>query len=112
MAPVTAGPVIVVSVTAVLFKPGGRALLVDMQPHERAEYRAQMGHVWLGFSSAQIERWLAEAGLVDARVRELAPSPEVKGPPLFAAVAHKPPGAPKRRSVRISERSHDRKEAP
>jgi ArsR family transcriptional regulator len=95
-----------------VLKPGGRALLVDMQPHERAEYRAQMGHVWLGFSSAQIERWLAEAGLVDARVRELAPSPEVKGPPLFAAVAHKPPGAPKRRSVRISERSHDRKEAP
>src|SRR4029077_1747730 len=31
-------------------KPGGRVLIVDMLPHDREEYRQQMGHVWLGFS--------------------------------------------------------------
>ena len=30
-------------------KPGGRLVLVDMLPHDRAEYRQEMGHVWLGF---------------------------------------------------------------
>jgi len=30
-------------------KPGGRILICDMLPHEREEYRQQMGHIWLGF---------------------------------------------------------------
>ena len=73
-----------------VLKPGGRALVLDMQPHDRSEYRQQMGHVWLGFPADDIERWLAEAGLERARVRPLPPSPGVKGPPLFVATADKP----------------------
>jgi ArsR family transcriptional regulator len=69
--------------------PGGRVLILDMQPHDRAEYRAQMGHVWLGFAPAQLERWLFDAGLADLRLLPLPPSPSVKGPPLFAATAKK-----------------------
>ncbi len=70
-----------------VLRPGGRLVVMDMQPHDRAEYKAQMGHVWLGFGAAQLERWLAEAGFGAARVRPLPPSPNVRGPPLFVATA-------------------------
>ena len=68
-------------------RPGGRLLVIDMQPHEREEYQQQMGHVWLGFSEKQVARFLAGAGFDDVRVRALPADPEAKGPALFAAVA-------------------------
>ncbi len=71
-------------------KPGGRLLVVDMLPHDREELRSQMGHIWLGFSSSQIERFLAKAELADGRVRPLPADPEAKGPTLFAATARRP----------------------
>ena len=70
-----------------VLKPGGRVLIVDMQPHERVEYQQQMGHVWLGFSEKQISRYLTAAGFDDVRVRALPVDPDAKGPALFAAVA-------------------------
>ena len=70
-----------------VLKPGGRILIVDMQPHERVEYQQQMGHVWLGFSEKQISRYLTAAGFDDVRVRSLPVDPDAKGPALFAAVA-------------------------
>jgi ubiquinone/menaquinone biosynthesis C-methylase UbiE/DNA-binding transcriptional ArsR family regulator len=71
-------------------KPEGKALILDMQPHDRQDYRAQMGHVWLGISTRQIERWLTDAGFENARVRLLPPTSHAKGPPLFVATALKP----------------------
>jgi ArsR family transcriptional regulator len=68
-------------------RPGGRLLVVDMQPHDREEYQHQMGHVWLGFSEKQIARFLAGAGFEDVRVRSIPPDPDARGPALFAAVA-------------------------
>jgi ubiquinone/menaquinone biosynthesis C-methylase UbiE len=70
-------------------RPGGRALVVDMLPHERQEYQQQMGHVWLGFSEKQITRFLTGAGFGGVRVRMLPADPDAKGPALFAAVAVK-----------------------
>ena len=70
-------------------RPGGRVLVVDMLPHEREDYQQQMGHVWLGFSEAQVSRFLAAAGFSDVRVRVLPADPDAKGPALFAAVAIK-----------------------
>jgi len=70
-----------------VLRPGGRVLVVDMQPHERVEYQQQMGHVWLGFSEDQIARLLTGAGFTDVRVRPLPADPDAKGPALFAAVA-------------------------
>ncbi|BCS33456.1 ArsR family transcriptional regulator [Luteitalea sp. TBR-22] len=67
--------------------PGGRLLVIDMQPHDRDEYRGQMGHVWLGFSEAQIGRLLVGAGFTGARVVPLPPAPAVRGPALFVASA-------------------------
>ena len=41
-----------------VLKPGGRLVIADMLPHDREEYRQQMGHVWLGFSDEQMQRLL------------------------------------------------------
>lgn len=65
---------------------GGRLLLVDMLPHDRAEYRQTMGHVWLGFGAEQLQQWAQEAGFGRVRHHALPPAPQAKGPTLFAAV--------------------------
>jgi ArsR family transcriptional regulator len=70
-----------------VLRPGGRLLVVDMQPHDRVEYQQRMGHVWLGFSEKQIARALAGAGFDDARIRPLPVDSDAMGPALFAAVA-------------------------
>ena len=74
-------------------RPGGRLLVVDMMPHERAEYRQEMGHLWLGFEPDQATRWLREAGLDRISLRSLPTDTDAKGPGLFAAVAVKPAAA-------------------
>jgi SAM-dependent methyltransferase len=64
-------------------RPGGRLVVVDMVAHGRAEYREQMGHVWQGFTEAQLRGWLEEAGFTGrgialARWRALR-SPDAAG---------------------------------
>ncbi len=70
-------------------KPGGRLLVVDMLAHEREEYRKEMGHVWLGFETEQLEDWLIEAGFEKVAIRALPPEHEAKGPNIFAASARR-----------------------
>ncbi len=67
--------------------PGGRLLVVDMVPHERDEYRQQMGHVWQGFSAGQMGEWLERAGFARWRYVPLPADPAARGPNLFAATA-------------------------
>lgn len=67
-------------------RPGGRVLVIDMLPHDRQQYRQQMGHVWLGFAEKQIVRFLAGAGFEGVCIRPLPVDPDAKGPALFAAV--------------------------
>jgi len=72
-----------------VLRPGGRVLLTDMLPHDREQYRQQMGHVWLGFSETQIARYLEDAGFDCVRVTALPTDSRVKGPALFAATARR-----------------------
>jgi SAM-dependent methyltransferase len=69
--------------------PGGRLLVVDLQSHDREQYRRQLGHQWLGFGEAQMRTWLEAAGFTAIRIRPLPAAPEAKGPGLFVAGAHK-----------------------
>ena len=70
-----------------VLKPRGRLLIVDMLPHDRENYRQQMGHVWLGFSDEHVRRILDESGFGDVRIVPLSPDPKSKGPGLFVATA-------------------------
>lgn len=72
-----------------VLKPGGRIVIVDMQPHDRESYRQQMGHVWLGFSDDHVKTMLADGGFGDVRVVPLSADPRVKGPGLFVATARR-----------------------
>ncbi len=72
-----------------VLKPGGRLVLVDMLPHERDNYRQQMGHVWLGFSDEHVRRLLDDAGFGDVRIVALPPDARTKGPGLFVATGRR-----------------------
>ena len=70
-----------------ILKPGGRLVVLDMQPHDREDYRQSMGHIWLGFSEPHVIRLLQGARLEAARVVPLAPEISAEGPSLFLASA-------------------------
>ncbi len=72
-----------------VLKPGGRAIVVDMLPHNRESYRQQMGHVWLGFGDDHVRRLFQQAGFEDVRIVSLPPDAKAKGPGLFVATARR-----------------------
>ena len=74
-------------------RPGGRLVVLDLQPHDRTEWEHSMGHLWRGLSQGQVLGWMNGAGLREARYTALAPIPEAKGPGLFVATATKPMAA-------------------
>jgi ubiquinone/menaquinone biosynthesis C-methylase UbiE/DNA-binding transcriptional ArsR family regulator len=82
-------PAAVLSEAARTLKPRGRFVLCDMLPHDREEYKQQMGHVWLGFGEEQLRRLLAGAGFTDVRIVQLPVDPSAKGPALFVASGSK-----------------------
>jgi ArsR family transcriptional regulator len=72
-----------------VLKTGGRAIIVDMLPHDRDSYRQQMGHVWLGFNDEHVRRLFQEAGFDDTRIVSLPPDAKAKGPGLFVATGRR-----------------------
>ncbi len=85
-----ADPSLAVREAARALKPGGRLLIADMLPHDREEYKQQMGHVWLGFAEEHVSGWMAQAELSNIRIRPLSPAADAKGPALFVATGTRP----------------------
>lgn len=68
--------------------PGsGVALIVDMLPHDRAEYRHTMAHKHQGFAPTHMQQLCRTAGFAHSSTHLLPSDPEAKGPGLFATVA-------------------------
>jgi SAM-dependent methyltransferase len=80
-----ADPSAVLREAARVLRVGGRLVICDMLPHDREEYKKQMGHVWLGFSEDQMRRWLTAAGFGGVRIVALPVDPDAKGPALFVS---------------------------
>jgi SAM-dependent methyltransferase len=72
-----------------VLKPRGRFVVCDMLPHDREEYKSQMGHVWLGFGEDPLRRLLGAAGFDGIRIVPLPVDPAAKGPALFVLSAIK-----------------------
>jgi ArsR family transcriptional regulator len=92
----TVEPAVVLAEAARAVRPGGKLLIIDMLPHDREEYRARMGHVWLGFGREQLSEWLQEAGFDSVHHPALPADPAAKGPALFVASARRAAETPAR----------------
>jgi len=82
-------PALALAEAARVLRPRGRVLIIDMLPHDRAEYQQQMGHVWLGFPEPQLRKMLTNARFDNVRIHTLPIDEDAKGPALFAAVGTK-----------------------
>ncbi len=58
-----------------VLRPGGRLVVVDFAPHGDESLRDHHAHRRLGFGRAEVDGWLAAAGLDLADHRDLAPLP-------------------------------------
>lgn len=70
-----------------ILKPTGRAVIIDLLPHDREDFRRQMGQQSMGFSPDELTHLAAAAGLTALAIAPLAPEPGAKGPALFLATA-------------------------
>jgi len=72
-----------------ILKPKGRAVILDLLPHDRDDFRRQLGQRHMGFAVDGIRDTLVACGFASATVRPLPPQPDTKGPALFLATATK-----------------------
>ena len=68
-------------------KPGGKLIVVDMVPHDRSEYREELGHTWQGFPAEQIQTWMNQSGWQHCKFALMPHEPDAKGTGLFVSTA-------------------------
>ncbi len=71
--------------------PGGRLVVLDIDEHDREEYRETMGHVHRGFGADALDALAEAAGLARVSQRVLPVEAEALGPPLRLATYDRPP---------------------
>jgi ArsR family transcriptional regulator len=81
-----AEPGVVLKEMGRILKRGGKAVVVDLLPHDRDDFRREMGQVSMGFGGEDFKRAMGEAGFARVEVRSLPPEMGVKGPGLFLGV--------------------------
>ena len=52
-----------------VLRPGGRLLVLDLRKHDQKWVTTKFGDRWLGFTEAELERLLRDAGLRDVRAQ-------------------------------------------
>ena len=80
------GPTIAEAAAALA--PSGCLLIVDFAPHELEFLRQAQAHRRLGFSHAQMEQWIAAAGLASEAAEDLAPAAGSGGLTVTIWTAH------------------------
>ena len=64
-----ADPALALAEAVRILRPGGRALLLDLRPHDQSWVKDRLGDQWLGFSDAALDGMLRRAGLRDIRLQ-------------------------------------------
>jgi ubiquinone/menaquinone biosynthesis C-methylase UbiE/DNA-binding transcriptional ArsR family regulator len=72
-----------------ILKPKGKLVIVDLLPHDRDDFRRQMGQQVLGFAENTLRSMVSAAGFGNVHFSPLPPEPAAKGPALFLAAAAK-----------------------
>ncbi len=80
-------------------RPGGRLVVVDLLPHERADMSERMGHVWPGFAASEVRAWFEGLDATAPRLHELPTDGAARGPRLFLATSQRRNGAYGRKSL-------------
>jgi ArsR family transcriptional regulator len=68
-----------------ILKPGGSLVIVDLLPHDRDDFRRQMGQAHLGFAQETLTAAITAAGFDAVTARPIATEREAKGPALLLA---------------------------
>lgn len=80
-------PAAVVGEMARILKPGGKAVIVDLLPHDREDFRLEMGQARRGIEPGELDRVLRSNGFTSAINRSLSPETNLKGPALFLTMS-------------------------
>ncbi len=89
-----AEPVAVLGELSRILRPAGTAVIIDLLPHEREDFRLELGQEHRGFAEAQLASMLTAVGLSRPRMQSIAPEPQAKGPALFVASCTRVGAAP------------------